>query len=818
MHEHTRPQRFSWRAVGAPIAVLVSTALLLVTSVPASAADSTAYRRKPYVRDSRFQNIPPETTVSAPAQGSTAPATSVTTLAGSASDDREVASVRVAVKNTVTGLWLGQSGQWGSWTTLDADLGSAGSPSTGWSRPVTLAPGAYQVIASAVDASGSTDSTWASSTFTAADLTPPSSPSGLAATVSGTSVSLSWAASSDNIALASYEVWRDGSRAHTGTDTAWTDTGLAGGSHSYHVVALDTSGNVSAPSNTAVVSIGSGSGTTVPQRSATPYTALWTEVNNSGDAKAVNQLTGQALESKLADLTRWFTHFHGEGSNVFSLGDPSRVNGGSTLAEKLAARGAMVSNYRNGSYVSQANSGQLLFGEAADLETRAPLAIGTWWPGRPSTSGTSSDPASRLSSGLGTTESTVTLTSAASHKPSGAPNTWPFVPSRGTGAAAGNVTSQNTHDFVSWVRVDDEIMRVRAVSESGGIVTLTVDRGYFGTAPTSHTQGARVMAPVYIGSSTATTFDTGLAGGPNVDSTQKALRYGIKIWQDASSGAMKDGIGWIAGRIEATFSAGRYGGYTQGYNTVWLDVSSCSTYNNADSLGQPIAPWHEPSDRPADSTIWSNAQIQKFNGLKARFPGMQFTANNLASQGSYGDACRDAMMATGGIAGYVLEHWLQQENLWSAQVEQSFRIQANNWPAIYWVKIYEQSGGLTVDQYKRLAYGSFLLTKQPGANRQQFGMNWGVQKPDDLFFWDFGAPQGSPTKVADLEKLNCGGTNVYRRNFSKGFVLVNTSGQTVTCTLGVPAWNVLAPNSNGDPTSVTQVTIAKRDAAFLLTQ
>ena len=47
-----------------------------------------------------------------------------------------------------------------------------------------------------------------------------------------------------------------------------------------------------------------------------------------------------------------------------------------TLAAKLAKPGALVSNYRNGTYISQANSGEITSGEAAMLERAAPLAIG----------------------------------------------------------------------------------------------------------------------------------------------------------------------------------------------------------------------------------------------------------------------------------------------------------------------------------------------------------------------------------------------------------------------------------------------------------
>src|SRR6185503_11229108 len=101
---------------------------------------------------------------------------------------------------------------------------------------------------------------------------------------------------------------------------------------------------------------------------------------------------------------------------------------------------------------------------------------------------------------------------------------------------------------VSWIRIKDEIMRVTAVSgpDAGGEMTLTVNRGYFGTAAAGYAVGQRIFSPIYIGSTAASSGDTGLAGSPAVDNTAKPLRYGLKIWQGASAGATKDAIGWIA--------------------------------------------------------------------------------------------------------------------------------------------------------------------------------------------------------------------------------------------------------------------------------
>lgn len=78
-----------------------------------------------------------------------------------------------------------------------------------------------------------------------ADTTPPSTPTGLNGT--GTSVSqtaLSWTASTDNVGVTGYKVFRNGTQVGTSAITSYTDTGLAPGtSYSYTVSAFDGAGN-----------------------------------------------------------------------------------------------------------------------------------------------------------------------------------------------------------------------------------------------------------------------------------------------------------------------------------------------------------------------------------------------------------------------------------------------------------------------------------------------------------------------------------------------------------------------------------------------
>jgi fibronectin type 3 domain-containing protein len=89
------------------------------------------------------------------------------------------------------------------------------------------------------------------------DVTAPSVPQNLTASApSAFSVSLSWDASSDNMAVAGYDVFRDGSLLTAGVSTTgYVDSSvLASTTHDYTVRARDTSANVSAFSSDASVS------------------------------------------------------------------------------------------------------------------------------------------------------------------------------------------------------------------------------------------------------------------------------------------------------------------------------------------------------------------------------------------------------------------------------------------------------------------------------------------------------------------------------------------------------------------------------------
>lgn len=82
------------------------------------------------------------------------------------------------------------------------------------------------------------------------DATAPSAPTGLVVTgTTATGASLQWTASTDNVGVTGYRVYRDGKLVATAPTTTYTDTGLTPlTTYSYTVAAIDAAGNVSDPS------------------------------------------------------------------------------------------------------------------------------------------------------------------------------------------------------------------------------------------------------------------------------------------------------------------------------------------------------------------------------------------------------------------------------------------------------------------------------------------------------------------------------------------------------------------------------------------
>jgi chitodextrinase len=109
------------------------------------------------------------------------------------------------------------------------------------------------------------------------DTTPPTVPTDVSATaVSPTSITVTWTASTDNVGVAGYKVFRNGTQVGTSPTNSYTNTGLtASTEYSYTVAAYDVAGNVSAQSSPAATA------TTLPPDTTPPTVSMTAPVSNS---------------------------------------------------------------------------------------------------------------------------------------------------------------------------------------------------------------------------------------------------------------------------------------------------------------------------------------------------------------------------------------------------------------------------------------------------------------------------------------------------------------------------------------------------------
>ncbi|HEY0061213.1 MAG TPA: ricin-type beta-trefoil lectin domain protein, partial [Telluria sp.] len=131
------------------------------------------------------------------------------------------------------------------------------------SAQLVLTPGAnWGVYVNARDAAGNVSQASSSLPLKVpqcqADTQPPSVPTGLRGSVSGTTATLAWTASSDNVAVTGYDVYRNNTLAGTTNTLGYTDTGLAASTtYQYTVAARDAQGNVSPRGTTLALTTGS---------------------------------------------------------------------------------------------------------------------------------------------------------------------------------------------------------------------------------------------------------------------------------------------------------------------------------------------------------------------------------------------------------------------------------------------------------------------------------------------------------------------------------------------------------------------------------
>ncbi|MGZ8687305.1 MAG: CAP domain-containing protein [Gaiellaceae bacterium] len=169
---------------------------------------------------------------------------------------------------------------------------------------------------------GTTDDSGGGAPPPAGDGTAPSVPGLLTATSpSSSQVALTWGASTDNVGVTGYRVYRGGVQVATTATTTYTDGGLAASTpYSYTVRAYDGAGNLGAPSNAATVTTQSAS-TPPPPPPPPPPTGGTTVYANSyalqsgstagGFVSALRSQDGYTLNtaSSAGGTAAWYARF-----------------------------------------------------------------------------------------------------------------------------------------------------------------------------------------------------------------------------------------------------------------------------------------------------------------------------------------------------------------------------------------------------------------------------------------------------------------------------------------------------------------------------
>ncbi len=241
-----------------------------------------------FATSASLDTTPPTVSITAPANGATVSGT--ISVTANASDNVGVASVQFQLDGANLG-----------------NLDTTSPYSVSWNS-ATASNASHNLKAIAKDAAGnSTTSAIVTVTVNnAADTVAPTVPGGLSASaISSAQIKLSWTASTDNVGVTGYNIFRGGVKIATAPGTSFQDAGLtASTSYTYNVSAFDAAGNTSAQSTGA-------SATTLAASSGggIPSSLGWYQIPNTAGPACPTGFTGcanvvAAWSGAVADATR----------------------------------------------------------------------------------------------------------------------------------------------------------------------------------------------------------------------------------------------------------------------------------------------------------------------------------------------------------------------------------------------------------------------------------------------------------------------------------------------------------------------------------
>jgi len=177
-----------------------------------------------------------------------------------------------------------------------------------------------------------------------ADTTAPSAPTALAASgTTQTTTNLSWSASSDNVGVTAYDVYRGTTLLGTVTSTSYNVSGLsASTAYTFLVKAKDAAGNISSASNTVNITTTANSGSTASDLLFSEYI----EGSSYNKALEISNATGSSINLSIYSIKK---QTNGAGSWSTGIALSGTLNNGSkfTLVHSSIASSCFSSSSAN---------------------------------------------------------------------------------------------------------------------------------------------------------------------------------------------------------------------------------------------------------------------------------------------------------------------------------------------------------------------------------------------------------------------------------------------------------------------------------------
>ena len=234
---------------------------------------------------------------------------------------------------------------------------------TSWSDTGLPAATTFSYRVAAYDAAGNASAQTDAIAVNTGDTTPPSVPAGVSATaISSTRIDLSWTASTDNVGVASYRVYRNSSLLATITGTSYSDTGLAAGTAcTYNVSAVDGTGNassLSADASATTAAAAGWSGTVLVGTSSTERSES-IAVNSGGDVYVTGYTAGSLYgETNAGGNDVYLAKFDSSGARQWTrLSGTAAGESGNAVAVYDTNGNVYVAGTTAGSLDGQTNAG-----------------------------------------------------------------------------------------------------------------------------------------------------------------------------------------------------------------------------------------------------------------------------------------------------------------------------------------------------------------------------------------------------------------------------------------------------------------------------